>query len=152
MFTTYDELDMIGKIVWNLRNIGHCLRHTSGGKGGQKRILTVLLKSGCVTQTALTEHLGIQPGSASEVLSKMESAGFLRRWENENDHRTVNVALTQEGEQEAIRAEEERNQTRKKMFSALSKEEQTELLFLLEKVTADWGDFDCCRRKKEGSE
>ena len=67
-FTEYNELDITGKLIWNFRNISHILRGMSGGKGSQRRILTVLLKSGQVTQTELTEYLGIRPGSASEEL------------------------------------------------------------------------------------
>ena len=67
-FTEYHELDITGKLIWNFRNISHILRGMSGGKGSQRRILTVLLKSGQVTQTELTEYPGIRPGSASEEL------------------------------------------------------------------------------------
>lgn len=134
MFTKYSELDRTGKLVWNFRNICHCLRKSSGGKGSQKRILTVLLKSGTVTQTALTDYLEIRPGSASEVLSKMEAAGLIVRVENKTDHRTVNIELTKEGRKEAILAAKERDRKHQEMFSGMSEKEQEELLYLLEKV------------------
>ena len=136
MFTEYHEHDMTGKLIWNFRNISHFLRGVSGGKGSRKRILTVLLKSGPVTQTALTEYLGIRPGSASEVLSKMEAGGLIVRQENENDRRTVNIELTEKGRKEALLAAEERKRAHNELLCGLSRAEQEELLFLLEKLTA----------------
>lgn len=135
-FTEYHELDMTGKLIWNFRNISHFLRSISGGKGSQKRILTVLLKSGRVTQTALTEYLGIQPGSASEVLSKMEAVGLIVRQENEADRRTVDVELTESGREEAVLAARERKRGHEELLSGLSHEEREALLVLLEKLAA----------------
>lgn len=135
-FTEYHELDMTEKLISNFRNISHLLRGISGGKGSQKRILTVLLKSGQVTQTTLTEYLGIRPGSASEVLSKMEAVGLIVRQENVADRRTVNVELTEMGRKEAALATEERKFRHQELLSGLSQREQEELLVLLEKLTA----------------
>ncbi len=153
-FTEYHELDITGKLIWNFRNISHILRGMSGGKGSQKRILTVLLKSGQVTQTALTEYLGIRPGSASEVLSKMEASGLIARQENEADRRTVNIELTELGRKEAVLAAEERSRGHRKLLSGLSPREQEELLALLEKLSAHSKDFglgECRGNRREPS-
>lgn len=83
---------MMGKLIWNFRNISHIM---SGRKGSQKQILMVLLKSGWVIRTALTEYFGVQPESASDAVSKMEAVGLIVRQENEDDHRTVNIELTE---------------------------------------------------------
>lgn len=151
-FTEYHELDITGKLIWNFRNISHILRGMSGGKGSQKRILTVLLKSGQVTQTALTEYLGIKPGSASEVLSKMEAVGLIVRQENEADRRTVNIELTETGRKEAIRAAEERNRGHRELLLGLSGKEQEELLVLLEKLSAHCKDSGLDERMGERRE
>lgn len=151
-FTEYRELDMAGKLIWNFRNISHILRGMSGGKGSQKRILTVLLKSGQVTQTALTEYLGIRPGSASEILSKMEAAGLIVRQENEADRRTVNIELTETGRKEAVLAAEERNHGHRKLLSGLSSKEQEELLVLLEKLSTHCKDSGLDERMGERRE
>ena len=45
------------------------------GRGGQNRVLTILKEEGEMTQRALTERLGIQPGSASEIIGKLEKGG-----------------------------------------------------------------------------
>ena len=129
---------MNGRLVINLRDIGHTMRDMSEGRGSQKRILTVLLETGSITQRELTERLGIQPGSASEVIAKLENAGLLTRAESETDRRTVDITLTEEGKRQAEEANSQRIGRHGEMFSALSDEEKGMLLKLLEKVNADW--------------
>lgn len=138
MFSEYEDLDRINRLIWNLRDIGHVMRQITEGKGSQKRVLIVLLESGPVTQTALTQHLHIQPGSASEVLGRLEEFGFIRRTVNNTDKRTVIVSLTEAGILEAKEALRQREKRHSEMFSAFSEEEQEELLMLVEKLTADW--------------
>lgn len=138
MFLKYEDLDVTNRLIWIFREIGHVIRGTSEGKGSQKRVLITLLESGPVTQTALTEHLCIQPGSASEVLSRLEALGLIRRTANEADRRTVLISLTEAGTREAVEALRQRKQRHAEMFSALSEEERRELLVLLEKLCADW--------------
>ena len=134
----YDSLDRNNKLIWNLRDIGHAMRHISEGKGSQKRVLMILLESGDMTQRELTERLGIQPGSASEVIGKLETAGFLVRTPSNTDRRTTNIALTEAGRAAAEDAALQREERHQQMFSCLSGEEQDTLLGLLEKLNADW--------------
>ena len=77
MIERYYTLGMNDKLILNFHDIGHTMRHISEGKGSQRRILIILLEEGSsITQSELTQRLGIQPGSASEVLGKLESAGL----------------------------------------------------------------------------
>ena len=134
----YETLDKNHKLVWNLRDIGHTMRHISEGRGSQKRILMFLREFGEITQRELTERLGIQPGSASEVIGKLETAGFLVRTPSHTDRRTTNIALTEAGKAAAEGAALQREARHQQMFSYLSGEEQDTLLSLLEKLNADW--------------
>ena len=134
----YDELDINGKLVRNLWKVSHVLRDTSDGRGSQQRILTVLLRSGKVTQAELTEYLGIRPASASEVLAKMESAGWIRREKNALDRRTIDIELTDRGRTEAAVMNGQREQLRKAMFANFTQAEKEGLLAFLEKLTTDW--------------
>lgn len=134
----YETLDKNHKLVWNLRDIGHTMRHISEGRGSQKRILMFLREFGDITQRELTERLGIQPGSASEVIGKLETAGFLVRTPSNADRRTMNIVLTEAGKAAAEEAALQREARHQQMFSSLSGEEQDILLGLLEKLNADW--------------
>lgn len=132
------ETDIHGRLVSNLREIGHTLRAVSEGKGSQKRILVVLSQSGAITQSELTERLGIQPGSASEVLGKLEAAGLITRAQSETDKRTTDVRLTEAGEAAAKEAYAQRMARNAQMFAFLSEKEKAALLALLERVNEAW--------------
>ena len=136
---SYNEKDTVGKLVSNFWKISRVLRDTYDGRGSQRRVLTVLLKSGdVITQSALTERLDIQPGSASEVLAKLEAAGLITRTANDKDRRTINISLTEEGRIAAEEAYAKRDKVRHELMSNLNETEQEELLKLLEKLTADY--------------
>lgn len=134
----YHATDMNDKLLINLRDLGHIMRLLYEGKASQKRILMILNESGTITQRDLTERLGIQPGSASEILSKLEHAGLIIRTQNEADRRMTDIRLTDAGKELATEALVQRKKRHEEMFSCLSEEEKQELLSLLEKVSVDW--------------
>lgn len=133
-----ENKELNGRIVHQIWNVTHILRRISDGRAGQKRILTILLRNEDVTQSELTAHLGIQPGSASEILSKLETAGLIRRIENRADRRTVRIELTASGRREAEAAKAEKDDRKQELLSPLSTEEQKQLLQLLEKMNTAW--------------
>lgn len=140
----YDTADVNDKLIINLRDLSHIMRFLYEGKGSQKRILIVLDEVGSsITQRELTERLGIQPGSASEILAKLENAGLIVRSSNEADRRTIDVGLTDDGRALAAEAREQRKKRHEEMFSCLSEEERQGLLALLEKVCVDWKSRYC---------
>lgn len=131
-------LDLNDRLVHDLLDLGHVLRSQYEGRASQKRILIILNETGSITQKDLTERLGIQPGSASEILAKLENAGLIIRTQNENDRRTTDVCLTDTGRGLAGNALTQRQKRHAEMFSCLSEEEKGTLLSLMEKVCADW--------------
>lgn len=143
----YDILDKGNRLIWNFRDIAHTMRQTSEGKGSQKRVLIILRESGSMTQKELTDRLGVQPGSVSEVLGKLEASGLIRRVPNGTDRRTTDICLTEAGEVAAEEAYTQRQQRHQQMFSSLTDQEKDQLLLLLEKLNADW---DIKFRKPEG--
>lgn len=127
-----------GQLIILLRDISHTMRSLYEGKGSQKRILILLRETGTITQRELTARLGIQSGSASEVIAKLENMGLIARALSETDRRTTNITLTEEGLRQAAEAMAQRQQRHEEMFSALSGAEKAQLLSLLEKINADW--------------
>lgn len=134
----YHNASMNDKLIINLRDISHMMRRQYEGKASQKRILIILHESGTLTQKEMTERLGIQPGSTSEILSKLENAGLIIRTTNEADRRTTDIQLTDAGTKLALEAVEQRQKRHQEMFSCLSSGEQEMLLSLLEKIYTDW--------------
>lgn len=130
--------DVNDKLIMNIRDLSHVMRFLYEGKASQKRILIILNESETMTQKELTERLGVQPGSVSEILSKLENAGLIVRTQNETDRRTTDVSLTDTGRELACEAFLQRQRRHEEMFSCLEEEEKQELLSLLEKVCVDW--------------
>lgn len=138
MSANYDTMDKDNKLIINLRDLGHMTRFLYEGRGSQKRILIILQEEGNMTQRELTERLGIQPGSASEVIGKLESAGLIQRSPSQKDRRTTDIQLTETGKAQAKEAAEQRKRRHQDMFSCFSAEEKDTLLMLMEKLNADW--------------
>ncbi|MGN0479116.1 MAG: MarR family winged helix-turn-helix transcriptional regulator [Hominenteromicrobium sp.] len=134
----YRNMEQDVKLIINLRDLGHRIRFLFEGKGSQKRILILLLESGGMTQRALTERIGVQPGSASEVIGKLEHAGLIARTPSAEDRRTADIRLTDAGTVLAREAAEQRRIRHQEMFACLSQEEKDTLLKLSEKLNADW--------------
>lgn len=136
--TSGQEPDINKKLIVNMRDLNHTMRSLYEGKASQKRILIILNEVKSITQRDLTTRLGIQPGSASEILSKLETAGLILRTINETDRRTADISLTKQGRQMALEAAAQRRKRHAEMFSCLSECEKEQLLALLEKVNEDW--------------
>ena len=134
----YDNLSIDTKIIKNFRGISHTIMRNSEGKGSQSRILIILLENKEVSQRALTKHLGIQPGSVSEVLKKLEDDGLINRLASEDDRRTSILSLTAEGEEAAKKALSHKDQLYNEMLEVLDEKDKQELLALLEKLNDDW--------------
>ncbi len=134
----YNMPDINGQLVISLRDLSHTIRSLYEGKGSQKRILIILNEVGTITQRTLTDRLGVQPGSASEVIAKLENAGLITRTLSESDRRTTDIALTEAGKKLADEALAQRNKRHEEMFACLSDTEKSELLTLLEKINLDW--------------
>lgn len=134
----YNTLSIDNKLIRNLRDVSHTIRFLYEGKGSQKNILILLNETNGMTQSKLTKRLGILPGSASEVIKKLESAGLIERAPNSSDHRKVDIQLTQSGKVLAQEAALQREKRHQEMFSCLSTEEKNSLLALVEKLNVDW--------------
>ena len=105
------------RLILELRAIHRTMNALYEGKGSWKRVLIVLGRTGPITQKALTNRLGIQPGSVSAVLGKMEAMGLITRTPSAADQRAAR---------------------HREMFACLSSEDKTALLRLLETLNADW--------------
>ena len=131
-------MDRNENLIINFRDINHTMRFLYEGRGSQKRILIILLEAGSITQSRLTEWLGIQPGSVSEVLAKLEKNSLIARTESPDDRRTTNIMLTEQGRALAEEAVKQRIARHEEMFACLTEDEKSTLLALLEKVNKDW--------------
>lgn len=118
-----------------LDSCGHYFAHRVGGsRRGQGNVLALIGRNPGITQKELTEKLGIQPASVSELLMKLERKGAVVREKDENDRRVVRVRLTEAGEKALVKPDTEATDP----FQVLTAEEQETLKMLLGKLLADW--------------
>ena len=90
----------------------------------QDRILALLQENGgTLGQKSLQQLLGVQPGSISEILSKMEEKGLISRSRDEDDKRASLITLTKD-----VSVEKE------DFFAVLNDEEKESLKAILTKV------------------
>ena len=92
-----------------------------------------------MSQKELQEHLSIKPGSASELISKLEDKGRLLRSRDASDRRRVILTLTEKGRDFVGMFRERPVDT---LFADLSESERESLAAILEKLLDRWG----CRR------
>lgn len=111
---------------------------SSGVRQTQGRILKILYLHGPMTQKALQDKLGIQPGSMSEIAAKLEHRGLLRREKDEDDKRKVFLSLTDAGRTDVENFSAHGSHTFGHRFAALTEEERLTLCSLLEKLLHSW--------------
>jgi len=90
---------------------------------------------GGVRQKVLTEELHINPSSVSEMISKLENGGYVKRTVDPEDKRATLITLTEVGDARAAELADERQERFAKVFGGLTDEEKEQLIGLLEKLT-----------------
>lgn len=100
---------------------------------GQDRILQILAGQEEISQRRLQEMLRIQPGSMSEILSKLERKGLLTR-ERGEDKRGNLLRITDAGRAAAETAPV----PEQPLFDGLTAVQQDELRSLLKLLLKDW--------------
>ncbi len=126
------------QLVNAILDVGRDIRRLFEGKESQSRILVILRLQGVVTQKMLIQILHIQPGSASEILKKMEKAGLIIRLPNEMNRRASDIVLTQQGRSVSEKLIEKRRRRYHEMMTCLSEEEKACLFSMINRMKKDW--------------
>lgn len=130
------------EVIRNLRQCGHFLYFKTGGKTGRRRIFHFLLQRGELPQRELQDLLGVQSGSLSEIIIKMEADGLIEKVRSRRDGRRLVLQLTEEGRRQAEESCAKYERQVEKMLSCLSPEQKTSLLDTLELLIAHWAILD----------
>lgn len=126
------------ELMRQMRRCNHLLYHKFSLNFSQNRILSVLNKEGAMTQKALMCRMQIQPGSLSEVLAKVETAGLVERRRCEDDRRNFEIRLTEEGVKQAEAFERDRRDMAQLLFATLEDSEKQQLMTLMTKLHEHW--------------
>ncbi|HIR91119.1 MAG TPA: MarR family transcriptional regulator [Candidatus Limicola stercorigallinarum] len=131
------------RLLEGLGYCGHYMHFHGGGRSGKAPIICLIAKrGGQITQQELGSFFELKPGSLSEVLAKIETAGFIERTRNPEDRRQLTIRLTDKGRAEAARDQEARRHFRAQAFDCLSIEERKTLLDMLERIRTRWEELD----------
>lgn len=122
-------------LVGLLCRCGYIAERKSGRTRGQMRILQILSHTWRISQKELTDRLGIEPGSMSEVLAKLEDKGYIQREKDADDRRKMMITLTEAGKKAAGGCSEGSDD---KILESLSEEEKESLGRILGKLLAHW--------------
>lgn len=98
---------------------------------GQGRVLAILKMQPSISTKDLSYLLDIRQQSLSELLNKLEKAGYITRTPKESDRRVMIVNLTEKGRNAQLEPPESPD-----LFACLSEEEQTVFSNYLERITA----------------
>lgn len=132
------------EILRGLSYCGHYLHFHSGGRGGRGPILCLLAKhGGHLSQQELGSYFELKPGSLSEILAKIETAGLIERSRDPEDRRQLFIHLTEAGFREAEHEQRRREQFKEQAFSNLDETELQELDNLLKKIRTRWEELAC---------
>ena len=125
-----------GNLTEMMEMCGHMLHHRPevASARGQGRILMILAEQEQISQRQLQEMLRIQPGSMSEILSKLERKGLVTR-ERGEDRRGNLLRITDAGRAAVTPTAPLPEDT---LFNALTPEQQDELRALLKLLLTDW--------------
>ena len=118
------------------------------GFHGQGRVLFLLSKHENISQRELANLAQIKPGSMTEILSRMERDGLIKRQRDVSDKRVIHVCLTEAGIELAKENHQRHLSFCKILFGTLSDEEKTELNRLILKI--DQNIKNECLKNKEG--
>lgn len=105
-------------------------------------ICHIAKRGGQMTQQELGACFELKPGSLSEVLNKMETAGLIERKRNPEDRRQLTIRLTEAGVEQARLEQENRTAFRSQAFTCLSEEEKHQLLDMLTRIRTRWEELD----------
>ncbi len=94
-------------------------------------ILTQLQHKGSCGMSAISDHFGITPAAASQLVDKLVQAGYLERTEDSNDRRVRLLNLSTKGGKLLHQATEERYRWMDDLTSKLSPEEQDKIVTAL---------------------
>lgn len=129
----YTALHRLGR---QLHRNAHRLGHKEDHYREQSRLLLLIAENDGVIQRDLAVEMDVRPSSMTEMLTKMEQLGLVRREQDEKDQRVMHIYLTEKGKSVAEESKKTNSRLTEILFEGLSNEEIDEMLRLTEKLAA----------------
>lgn len=128
-------------IIKDLMYCARFLRCNTEGRGSQRRVLFLLREHGPMTQREILEIVGVRAASLSELLSKLEAKGYIKKEKSETDKRNYNVSITDSGLDALEEMNAQHHASMVNLLSGLTPDERGQLSALLSKLHTLWDDL-----------
>lgn len=130
----YTQLHRLGR---QLFRVSHREWHEHGRYRGQYRLLRLIADNDGVIQRDLADEMDMRPSSMTEMLSRMEQMGLIRREPDEKDQRAFHIHLTEAGRAMAEEAAGATEGIAGEMFKNMTEEEIAAMLGFTKKLGAN---------------
>lgn len=87
----------------------------------------------------MLDDIKVSPSTLSEMVSKLERDGYIRKVQGEKDKRTYLLLLTEEGKRQAENEAAQKRKQWKAFFGKLDPQDKRNLIGLLDKLIGDEG-------------
>ncbi len=101
-----------------------------------ERSLLMIAETDGLSARDLCEALDIRPSSATELIHRLEEAGFVLRRDDEQDKRLTRIYLTETGKAEAALIRSRRQQVAEEFSACFTDEEAAQFCLLANKLSA----------------
>jgi len=113
----------------------HHPRFEDGGlQRGQGKILKILAEKQEMPQRELVDILDIKPSSLSELLSKLEKKGYIKK---EQNGRSFDICITKKGKDFVEKMTDETDDDLAEYFIGINEEEKQQLFEILQKLNRE---------------
>lgn len=105
-----------------------------GLQRGQVSVLLELVEEDGITQSDLADSLEVTPATLTNLLNRMEDAGFIVRRRDQTDTRISRVYLSEKGKSVLSQASRLVDEVDSKAFAGFSAEESEKLNYFLQRI------------------
>lgn len=110
------------------------IREDGSHRGARGLLLFLESKGDGLTNSEIAESFSIKPASVSAMVKQLEQEDFVYRLTDENDKRISRIYLSDNGKKALKKLHSNVDKATEVLFSSLSREEQDQLLILLNKL------------------
>ena len=125
---------LLGRVCRLQRGVMHAMWDELGLYRGQPFLLAVLWENEGVTHSELAHRMHVSPATVTNMIKRMEKAGFVERRQDDHDQRVSHVFLTDAGRAIREHVDGQWQEIEQRVFGSFSEDEQAALRALLGRV------------------
>jgi DNA-binding MarR family transcriptional regulator len=131
---TSEDWELLSQISQAYRTLSDAFMDQIGMHRAQATLLCRLFVNDGMTQSELGEQLAVQGATITNILQRMEEAGFVRRQRDSEDNRLVRVYLTEAGRRKERAITEQFLKLESAVFEGISEKDRVRMRALLQQM------------------